>query len=513
MRCWWCTGTVCTVGNSVDRIRPPNRRARPVQRHGNELAELKPDELGRLGPPRDAIIGEEALDPDRGIVARVELAREHYPILVPVPAVAVPFVLGAQPVRAAMVEDVTDVRVGVAAPVPPVQAGRALRVELDRGDESPLDKERNQILAACLAQVDPSPGGVVKGDASGRPHEAIGTPTDALERGLSGTEGPREIRRGCRGRAQLTSSPASTLADALHALRTAPVPIFTVDPWAERFLASRIDIDSNTTKNYRSALRKAGETFGTRDPQTTTVDEVATWISELAGKHKPGTVQLYPLTFRLLLDYAQVDPNPARDPRVKLPKQVREEPNPPSAEHTEAILGRWVRSGGCSSSRSSRARSGSGRRSVCAGLTSMPGAASPLPRSATKRDRARWVYLPAWLMEAIEETCPLEDRVPERKVFGGITEASAYQAMTRACKNAKVPHYHPHDLRHRRITIWHESGVLARELAERAGHARPSTSLDVYSHVMPPDEIASERFLSLLTDGGDIRRPSAHQNP
>ncbi len=27
-------------------------------------------------------------------------------------------------------------------------------------------------------------------------------------------------------------------------------------------------------------------------------------------------------------------------------------------------------------------------------------------------------------------------------------------------------------------------------------------SLDVYSHVMPPDEIESERFLSLLTDEG-----------
>jgi hypothetical protein len=32
-------------------------------------------------------------------------------------------------------------------------------------------------------------------------------------------------------------------------------------------------------------------------------------------------------------------------------------------------------------------------------------------------------------------------------------------------------------------------------------------SLDVYSHVMPPDEIESERFLSLLTDeeSGSIR--------
>ena len=121
-----------------------------------------------------------------------------------------------------------------------------------------------------------------------------------------------------------------------------------------------------------------------------------------------------------------------------------------------------------------------------------------LPKSATKRDRARWVYLPEWLMDAIQETCPFEDRTPERKVFHGITEASAYQAMRRACSSAKIPHYHPHDLRHRRITIWHQSGVPARELAERAGHARPSMSLDVYSHVMPADEIAEERFQAML---------------
>ena len=104
-------------------------------------------------------------------------------------------------------------------------------------------------------------------------------------------------------------------------------------------------------------------------------------------------------------------------------------------------------------------------------------------------------------MDAIEDTCPLEDRVPERWVFQGITEASAYQGMTRACRNAKVPHYHPHDLRHRRITLWHQAGVPARELAERAGHARPSMSLDVYSHVMPPDEVAPMKLGQRLGHG------------
>ena len=202
-----------------------------------------------------------------------------------------------------------------------------------------------------------------------------------------------------------------------------------------------------------------------------------------------------------MLDHVGLDPNVARDPKIRLPKQVREEPQPPSAEHVEAILGalseKWrllfitIEQGAL---RVGEAVSLRWADVDAAGLRLR------LPRSATKRDRARWVYLPQWLMEAIEATCPLEDRAPERKVFQGITEDSARAAMTRACKYAKVPHYHPHDLRHRRATIWHQSGVSARDLAERMGHSKPSMSLDVYSHVMPPDEIASERFVSLLSD-------------
>ena len=139
---------------------------------------------------------------------------------------------------------------------------------------------------------------------------------------------------------------------------------------------------------------------------------------------------------------------------MKLPKRVREEPQPPPADHVEAILAtigaKWrllfvtIEQGAL--------RLGEAVN-LSWGDVDAAGLRLRLPRSATKRDQARWVYLPDWLMDAIELTCPLEDRVPERKVFQGITEASAYQAMSRACKNARVPHYSPHSLRHRRITI------------------------------------------------------------
>jgi integrase len=44
------------------------------------------------------------------------------------------------------------------------------------------------------------------------------------------------------------------------------------------------------------------------------------------------------------------------------------------------------------------------------------------------------------------------------------------------------------------VTLWHQSGVPARELAERAGHSRPSMSLDVYTHVMPVAELDEKRL-------------------
>ena len=289
-------------------------------------------------------------------------------------------------------------------------------------------------------------------------------------------------------------------ADALRAMVERPRQAVTLSEWRDRYLESRIDIDDNTTKGYRSALKKACEHFSDRDPQQLRANDVAEWVSGLATTHKPGTVQLYLIAFRLLLDFAGCDPNPARDPRVKLPKRVREEPQPPTSEHFLAILDamgeKWrllfvtIEQGAL--------RLGEGVNLKWADVDAA-GLRLRLPRSATKRDHARWICLPEWLIEAIEATCPHEDRTPDRRVFQGITEASAYQAMSRACKNAKVPHYSPHDLRHRRISLWHQSGVPARELAERAGHARPSMSLDVYSHVMPTDEVSAEQFEAVVS--------------
>ncbi len=67
--------------------------------------------------------------------------------------------------------------------------------------------------------------------------------------------------------------------------------------------------------------------------------------------------------------------------------------------------------------------------------------------------------------------------------------------MTRACLHAGLPNYSPHDLRHRRASLWHFQGVPLREVQSRVGHADMSITGDTYTHVMidPWDDEWAER--------------------
>lgn len=78
-------------------------------------------------------------------------------------------------------------------------------------------------------------------------------------------------------------------------------------------------------------------------------------------------------------------------------------------------------------------------------------------------------------------------------------------ALTDLSERAGPPHRTPHQLRHRRISVRHFEGVPAREVAEHAGHSKPSMSLGVYSHVIVPEEVDPEELAALLaTEGGAL---------
>lgn len=277
-------------------------------------------------------------------------------------------------------------------------------------------------------------------------------------------------------------------------------PERTVAEAGAAFLAGRIDAKDGTRNNIRVALARLGP-LGELPVRRVTVPDVQQWIVDQEGIG-PATVRRYLATIRQVLDYAGRDPNPARSPLLRLPLTEYEEITPPTAEHVLAILDlvaeRWrlpivtLEQTGMAVGETQQ---------LTWGDVDAAGDRFRLRRATVKgqiKARARWVQVPDWLMRIIEDTCPPEDRTAERRVFIGLNDHSLRKAIARACTAARIPHYHPHDLRHRRISLWHGQGVPARELASRAGHTRASMSLDVYSHTMPLDEVSRDDFLARL---------------
>src|SRR4029079_4003529 len=107
--------------------------------------------------------------------------------------------------------------------------------------------------------------------------------------------------------------------------------------WAEAYRTSRVDLASETTKNLVSHLRAMGA-FDDRDPATITAPDVQEWIGRLTLK--PSSIRRYVATLRAVLDFAEIDPNPARDSRVKLPREECTLVDPPTGADVDTIIAR-----------------------------------------------------------------------------------------------------------------------------------------------------------------------------
>jgi integrase len=274
----------------------------------------------------------------------------------------------------------------------------------------------------------------------------------------------------------------------------------TFAQWADRYVSSRIDYAAETTKNVNSHLKKIrGCALADSPIDEIIVADLQELAAAWAATMKPSSLARYFGTVRRIFDFADIDPNPARDKRINLPSIVQDEVNPPTAGHflsmLEAMPSRyWLP---LVVAEQTAMRIGE----ICSlewGDVDEQAHRFRLRGGATKSRRPRWAQLPEWLMAIVADTLPREDRTAQRLVFPGMSADVAKNAMARACRTAGIPVYSPHDLRHRRLSLWHNDGVPARELADRAGHARASMTLDVYSHVMPVDEVPVERLERLL---------------
>jgi integrase len=119
-------------------------------------------------------------------------------------------------------------------------------------------------------------------------------------------------------------------AEALRALSEAPRRQ-TFREWADAYKASRIDVAAKTTKTIDSYLKVIVSIFGDRDPAQITFADVQEWV--VASGLKASSLRQYLSTLPLT-----GEANPARDPRLRLPRQEHDLVEPPCAVEVDAII-------------------------------------------------------------------------------------------------------------------------------------------------------------------------------
>jgi integrase len=104
-------------------------------------------------------------------------------------------------------------------------------------------------------------------------------------------------------------------------------------------------------------------------------------------------------------------------------------------------------------------------------------------QAKAKTRTGRFVPVPEILFQAVVDRVPREDRSLDGRVFSDFGADAFRTALTRACKAAGVPAFSPHDLRHRRASLWHLGGVPAAQASAWLGHSAVE-HVRTYAHVV-----------------------------
>jgi integrase len=281
---------------------------------------------------------------------------------------------------------------------------------------------------------------------------------------------------------------------------TTPARLPALPDAAERWCRSRIDVHASTGLMHRAAFRRifnVQSALYSRRVDEISVDDATALVAALvAAGYKRETVRKTRSVLAQTLDHYQIDPNPVRDPRVRLPRERKPHVPPPLAEHVERVAERTpadlvlpllvIDECGPRVRELETAKVGDldeHRRAI------------RLRRTFEKNERYRHLDLPDDLFSALLATLPpREDRDLEAPLFRDLTDARLRVAITRACKATGTPHFSPHGLRRRRGSLHYKrTGSLA-EVAEKLGDSK---------------RVAADHYVYALTDYREVDRTIA----
>lgn len=263
---------------------------------------------------------------------------------------------------------------------------------------------------------------------------------------------------------------------------------------------SRVDVEEQTRRMHRSDLArifKVAPALRTKRIDELDVDDVAAIVAALTeAGYKRETISKSRDALAMVLDHHLVEPNVARDKRVKLPKERKPHVPPPLAEHVERIAEVMPRRhvlpllivDECGPRVNELATAQVGdldehRRAIRVRWT------------VEKNDRYRHLELPDDLFDALLATLPpREDRDLDAPLFPDLTDARLRTAISKACKATGTPHFSPHGLRRRRGSLYYKrTGSLA-EVATLLGDSK---------------RVAAEHYVYALTDYREVDRTIA----
>jgi integrase len=218
---------------------------------------------------------------------------------------------------------------------------------------------------------------------------------------------------------------------------------------AERWRASRLDVVDGTAVGHRVQLSRVLPLLGARRVDEITPADVADMVAALhAAGRKRETIRKSVTALAQVLDFAGVKDNPARDRvHVRLPRQEREEPTPPTADQIETVLPLMPRNHALALLVLDATGMRVGEleeKGLCCGDLDEPNTRWRVRRAVEKGRRGRWVSLPPDLFAAVIATLPpRDDRSPDQAVFPGLTQERLRTAIARACRASGTPTWSP----------------------------------------------------------------------
>jgi integrase len=269
-----------------------------------------------------------------------------------------------------------------------------------------------------------------------------------------------------------------------------PAAAVTVATAAERWLASRIDHSPNSHIAARGNINRFLPHLGSHPVDTLDAATVADMVTDLHEQgRKRETIRKSLGALAMTLDHAGVTPNPARDKvAVRLPRGDTQKVRPPSAAHVEdvwRVIARKYRLPiVVMESTGMRVGELEGLRW---GDVDEPRGRWLVRGELNHTGDDRWVKPPPVVLYAVTGLVAREDRDPEARVFADCDQAAFRAELTRACRLAGVPHFSPHALRHRRISLWVRQGEDVARIGAWVGQRNLAVTLNTYTHVLIDD--------------------------